>query len=96
MRDVLQDDVQIGAELLAMESFDARRGLYHAGLDGVGRGALVGGEGELAEEGGEMGGEVRVVCGDVLVEFDFGLRAGFYNDGAGFVGEDAVAGESQL
>ena len=37
--------------------------------------------------------EVWVVCGYIFVEFDFGLRAGFYDDGAGFVREDAVTGD---
>lgn len=50
----------------------------------------------MPEKGREMGDEVRVVCGDVLVEFDFGLRAGFYDYSARFVGEDAVARGCEL
>ena len=79
-----------------METFDARCSLDHARFNGVGCRALVGGEGELAEEGGEVGDEVWVVCGYVFVEVDFGLGAGFHDDSARFVGEDAVARGCEL
>jgi hypothetical protein len=45
----------------------------------------------LAHEGREVGDQIRVRGGYGFVECDFGGGAGFYDDGAGLVAEDAVA-----
>lgn len=94
MCDILQHDMQIRVELLAVQALNntiISDDSTAFSCESIGGGGLVGGEGEGAQEGGEVRGEVGVRGGYGFVEVYFGAGAGFYDEGAGGVGEDAVA-----
>jgi hypothetical protein len=90
---ILKYNMQFRSEFFAMETLDARRCLYRSRIGcGGGRSLLVGAELQCAHEGGQVRREIGMRGCDGFVEGDFGLRAGFYYYGAGWVGEHAVTG----
>ena len=96
MRDVLQHNVQVCFEMLAVESFNSAIGcLYGTGLDAFYGSCLVGGERQLAHVGGEMAREVRVRR-EGFIEGDFGECTWLDDYATGFVAEHAFAGVGGL